>query len=175
MDDRAIVAQIMEHGEQRLFGQLVEKYMPMVLSKVLGMVKDRELAGEIAQQTFVKAYTNLNSWRGQQMGPWLITIAGHIVISHLDRIRRHRMVDVSGVSMAEEQYDEEHERRLLQLEEALNGLPDQDRQLVQLFYYERQKTETIAVKTGLSQQNVLVRLHRIRERLRKILNDTGHE
>ena len=67
------------------------------------------------------------------------------------------------------QVSEEHEARLQQMEAAIAGLSEQDQQLLRLQYYEQMKTADIAHQTGLSQSNVLVKLHRIRERLKDIL------
>ena len=55
------------------------------------------------------------------------------------------------------------------MEAAIAELSEQDQQLLRLHYYEQQKTADIARRTGLSQSNVLVKLHRIRERLKSIL------
>lgn len=59
MNDLQIVERILKHREKRLFAVLVAKYSGVVLSKALAIVRDRELAAEISQQTFIKAYTNL--------------------------------------------------------------------------------------------------------------------
>ena len=59
--------------------------------------------------------------------------------------------------------------QLQQMEAAIAQLPEQDQQLLRLHYYEQRHTADIARQTGLSQSNVLVRLHRIRERLKKAM------
>jgi RNA polymerase sigma-70 factor (ECF subfamily) len=55
------------------------------------------------------------------------------------------------------------------MEQAIGQLPEQDQTIIRLHYYQQQKTDEIAQQTGLSQSNVLVRLHRIRDRLRRSL------
>ena len=75
MDDRQIVQRIITYGDTKSFALIVRKYSPIVLSKALGIVKDRELAAEITQQTFIRAYDRLDTWQGQKLGPWLTTIA----------------------------------------------------------------------------------------------------
>jgi RNA polymerase sigma-70 factor (ECF subfamily) len=56
------------------------------------------------------------------------------------------------------------------MEKAVETLPEQDRQLIRMHYYQQVKTDEIARQTGLSQSNVLVRLHRIRDKLRKMMS-----
>ena len=72
-------------------------------------------------------------------------------------------------------YDAEREALLQQMEQAIAQLPDQDQLIIRLHYYKQMKTDEIAHQTGLSQSNVLVRLHRIRDRLRKALTTINHE
>jgi len=79
---------------------------------------------------------------------------------------------VLGGFPAESSYSEEHEARLQQMEAAIATLPEADQQLLHLHYYERCSTADIAHRTGLSQSNVLVKLHRIRERLKNILTSS---
>ena len=55
------------------------------------------------------------------------------------------------------------------MEAAIAQLSEQDQQLLRLHYYEECRTADIANRTGLSQSNVLVRLHRIRERLKEAM------
>ena len=71
----------------------------------------------------------------------------------------------------DEEYSEERERLLQRMEEAIDEMPQQDRQIIRLHYYDKVKTEDIARRLCLSHSNVLVRLHRIRERLKKRLQD----
>ena len=175
MDDRQIVQRIITYGDTKSFALIVRKYSPIVLSKALGIVKDRELAAEITQQTFIRAYDRLDTWQGQQLGPWLTTIACHQSINYLDKARRRRTQPIDNLPLADEPYSNEREEMLLQLEKAIDELPEQDRRIIRMHYYERLKTDEIATQTGLSQQNVLVKLHRIRERLKKTITDYGNE
>ena len=68
-----------------------------------------------------------------------------------------------------EPFSPDHEARLQQMEAAIATLPAADQQLLHLHYFEQLKTADIARRTGLTQSNVLVKLHRIRERLKNIL------
>ena len=178
MTDRELVAQVIQ-GRQQAFAEIVHRYSGMVFSKALGVMHTEDGAAEVTQQTFVRAYESLAAWRGTKMGAWLGIIAVHTALKLLDKERRRRTssldelpphtIDAAGSEPAESSYSEEHEARLQQMEAAIASLPEQDQQLLRLHYYEQQKTADIARRTGLSQSNVLVKLHRIRERLKNIL------
>lgn len=183
MTDRELTYQVTQRGSHKAFAEIVHRYSAMVFSKALGVTHNEDSAAEVLQQTFVRAYENLDTWRGTELGPWLVAIAAHTALKHLDKERRRRTTSFGdlppraldragsalGDSATESTYSEEHEARLQQMEAAIASLPEADQQLLRLHYYEQQRTADIARQTGLSQSNVLVKLHRIRERLKKLM------
>ena len=177
MTDRELTYQVTQRGNQKAFAEIVHRYSGMVFSKALGVIHTEEGAAEVTQQTFVRAYENLDAWRGSELGPWLTAIAAHTALKFLDKERRRRTSSlddlpgrVLGGIPAESSYSEEHEARLQQMESAIAALPESDQLLLRLHYYDGCKTADIARHTGLSQSNVLVKLHRIRERLKTLMN-----
>ena len=177
MTDRELTYQVTQRGNQKAFAEIVHRYSGMVFSKALGVIHTEEGAAEVTQQTFVRAYENLDAWRGTELGPWLTAIAAHTALKFLDKERRRRTSSlddlpgrVLGGIPAESSYSEEHEARLQQMESAIAALPESDQLLLRLHYYDGCKTADIARHTGLSQSNVLVKLHRIRERLKALMN-----
>ena len=171
MEDRELVREIIENGRTDLFAEFVKRYSGIVYSKALGIVRQDDWAAEVTQTTFVKAYEQLRCWRGRQMAPWLVTIAMHTALHLLEkeRVRRAQPVDDIADNIPD-RFDNEREEMIQRMESAIRQLPNEEQELINLHYYQHQKTADIARKTGLSQQNVLVKLHRIREKLRKELN-----
>ena len=176
MKDRELVREIIEEGHAELFAEVVKRYSGIVYSKALGIVRQADLAAEVTQTTFVKAYEQLRYWRGQQMGPWLVTIAMHTALHLLEkeRVRRAQPVDNIADDIPD-RFDNEREEMIQRMESAIRRLPDGEQELINLHYYQHQMTADIARITGLSQQNVLVRLHRIREKLRKELRTENYD
>lgn len=167
MTDREIVEEILTKGRTQCYAEIVRQYSGLVYSKALSVTKREELASEVAQQTFVKAYEQLALWCGQQMGPWLVTIAIHTALHILDKEKRRKEVPTEKLNDAlEDSFDSEREEQIQRMEQAISELPEQEQELIQRHYYKQEKTADIARHTGLSQQNVLVKLHRIREKLR---------
>lgn len=175
MTDRELANQAIQ-GNHKAFAEIVHRHSGMVFSKALGVMHTEEGAAEVAQQTFVRAYESLDAWRGTELAPWLAAIAAHTALKLRDKERRRRTTSLDDLLAstlsdfhAETSYSEDYEARLQQMEAAIGQLPEQDRQLLRLHYYEQCRTADIARQTGLSQSNVLVRLHRIRERLKKAM------
>ena len=178
MTDRELVEEILTHGRREAFGQIVARHTSLVFSRAIGILHDEAEAAEVTQQTFVRAYENLASWRGENLAPWLATIASYTALKNIDRLRRHRHESLSETPQAErpeEPYSDERERRLQQMEQAIAELPEADRKILTLHYYEQLSTAEVARRMGLSQANVLVRLHRIRQRLKEKLKNHGTE
>lgn len=184
MTDKELAQEVVLHGSHKAFAEIVHRYSKMVFSKALGVMHTEEGAAEVTQQTFVRAYESLDAWRGTELAPWLTAIATHTALKLLDKERRRHStsldslpVSVLGSFPAETSpsYSEEHEAQLQQMETAIAQLSEQDQHLLRLHYYEQRRTADIACQTGLSQSNVLVKLHRIRERLKKILTNEQYE
>ena len=166
MTDRQLVDSVLA-GHTCCYAELMSRYSAMVLAKAMGVVRCQDLAAEITQQTFVRAYTHLAGWQGSaSIGPWLATMAVRLSLNALDEARRRR-IDRIDSSLEPDEYRPEHEQQLQQLEQAIGNLPEPDRSIVRLHYYRRQTTADIARALHLTASNVLVRLHRIRQRLKK--------
>ena len=164
--DRELVNKVLHDGHQQSFAEIVSRYSGMIFSKALGIVRRKDLAKDVAQQTFIRAYERLAYWRTDKLGPWLAAIAMHIALNELQREQRN-----AQPAPAPDDYDPDREALLQRMEQAIGQLPEQDRTIIRLHYYEHRKTDDIARLTGLSKANVLVRLHRIRERLRQKLEN----
>lgn len=173
MDDRILIDSI-RNGDTRLYKEVVSRYTPIVFSKVMGITHDTETARDVTQQCFIKAYDRLGCWNGKMLAPWLVSIAMHTAIDIMTKEKRRRGISIDDNRKVREipqpEYSDERERQLQQLESAINALQENDRQLIEMHYYQKMKTEEMARKTGMTQTNVLVRLHRIREKIKKTIS-----
>ena len=95
MEDRELVREIIDKGRTGLYAEVVKRYSGIVYSKALAIVRQNDRAAEVTQSTFVKAYEQLRFWRGQQMAPWLVSIAMHTALHLMDkeRVRRAQPID----------------------------------------------------------------------------------
>lgn len=176
MEDKELVQRILR-GESSLFSVVVSRHGGGVFSRVLALLKREEWAREVTQQTFVRVYTHLSDWHGERLSPWITAIANHLALNELDKARRlnHEEGLDGHEIVADDDYSDEHERQLSRLEQAIDTLPPTDKAIIRLHYYEKQRTADIAAELKMTQNNVLVRLHRIREQLKRQINDTTHQ
>ncbi|MCR5078007.1 MAG: sigma-70 family RNA polymerase sigma factor [Prevotella sp.] len=169
MDDKELVEHILRRGETDCFNLLMKRYMGQVFSRVIGIVRQEELAKDIAQQTFIRAFTRLASWHGSSFGAWVNTIAVHLSLNELERMRRHPVerLEDKCVKDAPSRCSDNREALLQRMDKAISQLPEKDQRIIRLYYYEGRKAGEIAQLLAMSPSNVLVRLHRIREQLKK--------
>jgi RNA polymerase sigma-70 factor, ECF subfamily len=85
--DVELVVRVLE-GSERAFQTLVERYERPIFGLIVRMVKNRELAEDLAQETFIKAYRALGGYdHRRKFSSWLFKIAHNATIDHLRRSR----------------------------------------------------------------------------------------
>lgn len=169
MEDKEIIERIIKHGDTKCYAEVVKRYSGTIYSKVLRLVKQPDMAKDITQQAFIRAYSNLDTWRGGALGGWINAIAMHLALNHLSKMQRQRTDSIEDKPLPDmsDDYSEERENMLSAMDRAIERLPEIDRQIIMLHYYKSKKTSEIATILNLSNSNVLVKLHRIREQLKK--------
>lgn len=178
-DDSLIEA--VRSGELAAFNALVERYQRIVYAVALRLLRDRYLAEDITQETFLRAYTSLDDYRGGSFRAWLLRIAHNRALDVLRAMQRRpaTSLDLTGADHAvrwsvepvpaspvEHAARDELRRRL---EAALAMLADDQRITVILSDVEGFSYEEIAAITGVSLGTVKSRLSRGRARLRALL------
>jgi RNA polymerase sigma-70 factor (ECF subfamily) len=185
----ADVVSLAQQGRESAFRELVRRYERPVFSLVFRMVRDRETAEELAQETFIKVLNNIDRYQPQfKFSSWMFKIANNIAIDHL-RKRQIETVSMDGsphaasaaeveatsfdVSIRQESALEELEARELgtQIERAIAELRPEYRSCIMLRHVEGRSYEEIAATLDLPLGTVKTYIHRARLELRELL---GH-
>ena len=168
--DIELIRRVLDENDSRAFGELMQRYTSQVYGTVLRLLHDEDDAAEITQTAFIQAYKQLDSWRGGSFGAWVTIIANHLALRFLEKQKRRGEVPLDeNTDTQDEGYDDEREQQLQSLENAVSRLPEQDRQIVRWHYYEGLPLQTIANRVGQTENNMKVRLFRIREKLKKMM------
>ncbi|MGQ7868523.1 RNA polymerase sigma factor [Sunxiuqinia sp. sy24] len=170
-------------GDNSAFSYLVEKYRDMVYGLSLKMLKNTEDAEELAQDTFVKAFQSLGTYKEKsKFSTWLyrITYNGAITILRKRKVELHsldeqQLSDQDEMSINSRLHEIDKEELAESLKKALGTLPQDDQVLITLFYYEEQRVEDIVHITGLSESNVKVKIHRARKKMYGYLKENLEE
>ena len=177
-NDQILINQILA-GDANAFTQLVNRYKDLVFTLALRMLKNREEAEEVSQDTFIKTYKSLDKFKGDsKFSTWIYKVAYN---SCLDRIKKNKKYlndveineftehQVKTVDNAFDALVEEERNQLIQ--DCLHLLPSEDSFLLTLYYFEEQSLEDIATIVGLTANNVKVKIFRSRKKLAVILKD----
>ena len=172
MTDKELITRIVVHNDTEAFAVVMQRYSGLVFSTALSITKDYELAKEVMQLALIKAYQNLHHWRGgTDLAPYLRMITHNQALDTLKSRQRERHSDIENIAVADEESTEQHHHLLELMDKAIASLPDDEREIIELHYYQRLKTKQIAEQTGLSETNILVRMHRIRAKLKKLIEN----
>jgi RNA polymerase sigma-70 factor (ECF subfamily) len=171
-DDNYYIDRILK-GDANAYTTLVERHKRMIYTFTLKMLKVPEDAEEVAHDAFVKAYQSLGSFKYQcKFSTWLYRIAFNESVSRL----RKKKLDLVSIDEPRFSYLEasdtenilnelnEQERQAI-LRNAIDGLPDDERSLITLFYLQECSIKEIAEITAYSESNVKIKLFRARKRL----------
>ena len=166
--DIELIREVLQDSNARAFETLMKRYTSSVYGAAIRLMKDEENAQEVTQMAFIQAYRHLDSWRGENFGAWVTIIANHIALRMLEKEKRRQTDPLDeNTDAPDESYDEQKEQQLQAMEAAIAQLPEADRQLIQWHYYENIPLQTIAQRVGQTENNIKVRMYRIRERIKK--------
>ena len=186
LPDADVVALALE-GREAAHRELIKRYERPVFSLVFRMVRDRELAEDLTQDTFVKVLSHLDRYRTDfKFSSWLFKIANNVAIDHL----RRRQLDTisfdgsphadSSDAVAASSFDlsdesenalEEMEAKELgsAIERAISSLRPEYRSCILLRHVEGRSYEEIASTLDLPLGTVKTYIHRARHELRRAL------
>ena len=174
--DQNIIDAILTKRATQSFRLLVEKYQSSVFTICYRIIKNREVAEEVAQDVFVKSFRNLNNLKEKgKFRSWLMRIAYTMSIDHV-RLKGQPIledIEASQPSMRElmtpfTQLEVSEKRHILT--SAVNKLDKEQSLVITLFYLEDLPINEIVEMTGLSKSNVKVLLYRGRKNLREIIS-----
>lgn len=176
MSDAELVELILK-GNQEIFSVLVERYKDAVQNLAYRMLGNVTEAEDITQETFVRAYTQLATYKAvHKFSTWLLSIASHLAIDQLRR-RRFLALPLDDVPFLEWIVDMgiSPEQSALQGEQQdeiqsyLERLPAKYRAVIVLRYWYDFSYEEIATALKLTPPLVKARLHRARELLARYM------
>ncbi|HET8645070.1 MAG TPA: sigma-70 family RNA polymerase sigma factor [Vicinamibacteria bacterium] len=162
-------------GNLPAFEEIVRRYQRRVYATALRIVRRHELADEVAQEAFLRAFETLGRFDlGRPFGPWICRIAANLAITHVrsPAAREQPLPDPAPEppSAAPGPLDRllDGEARTL-LDRALGELPAEQRAVFALRVFEDLSYREIAEALGIQMGTVMSRLARARERLREAL------
>ncbi len=186
--DQEIVV-LARQGREAAYRELIRRYERPVFSLIYRMVRDRELAEDLAQETFIKALNAIESYRPEfKFSSWIFKIANNAAIDHLRRRELNTLslegsphaatpdaVEATSLQLSDrgETPLEEMEAREIgtAIEQAIAQLRPEYRACILLRHVEGRPYEEIAQILELPLGTVKTYIHRARNELRDLLSD----
>lgn len=183
LTDISLVAQVAVLGNRRAFDELVRRYQSPVrrffLHQTLG---DETLSDDLAQDTFLKAYTNIGTFRGlSSFQTWLMRIAYNVFYDYCRKMRneklemrnineemRNGIADTNSSSLIS------HSSFNLDIYHALSLLKEEERTCITLQLIDGYDIAGIARITGIKEGTVKSHLSRGKEKLANYLKQNGY-
>ena len=160
-------------GDTNAFAHLVDRYKNLTYTVAMKIVRNHEDAEEVAQDSFIKAYSQLHTFKGEsKFSTWLYTI---VYRNSITKIRKKKITTTDIDSYIIENQKSDYDFPQIEaikngeqkkyITEAIDNLPETDAFLITLFYLEESSVEEIEQITGLTKTNVKVKLFRARKKL----------
>lgn len=162
-----------EEKEKRL-EYMMDTYGNQIMRLCFLYLKDFHLAEDAAQETFIKAYANIDSLKKRSAEEaWIKSIAANTCknIIRKNWFQKERLPISDNILEYTELKNKEIEQTLAK---GIQSLPDACRETVVLFYYGEYSIKEIAEFLGVKESAVLQRLKRGRDRLRELLKEDSH-
>lgn len=186
MDEKKLIARILK-GDHDAFAQIVTAYEDKVYHLCFRMCGDRDQAQDLAQEAFIKAWRGLAFYKHEaSFSTWLYRLTSNVCIDHLRRQKRRTAVSLTADDEENTQLDVPDlaptpEEKVLEsqlhqaVSDAMGRLPEDFRLVLTLRVVEERSYDEIAEIMDLKPGTVKSRLARAREKLRKILLESGND
>ncbi len=185
MDDQQLIA-IYLTGDNKAFETLLLRHKNRIFHFILMKIKDRELADDIFQETFVKIINTLQLGKYNEEGkflPWAMRIAHNLIIDHFRKTSKVRMISESSsfsddysifnvLSTGEENTLETMTRTELetQMVDLIDHLPETQREIIQMRIFQDLSFKDIAEMENISINTALGRMRYALMNLRKLID-----
>ena len=175
------------NGNNRAFDELLSRSQDKIFSYIIYIVKDENLANDLFQETYLKAITKMQNGRYTDSGKffwWLTRVAHNVIIDYYRALKSSRIVeptkdnDLSNLNSNSvmdgcRESEMANAQVLRDVKKLMEALPEQQREVVFMRYYQELSFKEIAKITGVSINTSLGRMRYALINLRKLTHQHG--
>lgn len=178
-EEEVILIDEIINGNVNAFRKIVEKYEDMVFTITLRIIRNREMADEIAQDVFLKVYQSINKFKGKsKLSTWIYKIAYNTSVNATRGLKNsYGDTDIESIpdqrlgSSPDAQFELIAEDSKQMVKRAIMSLDESESIIVTLYYFDDLSVSEISDITGISKSNVKVKLYRSRNKLYELLKN----
>jgi RNA polymerase sigma-70 factor (ECF subfamily) len=154
-----------------VFEEIYKTYWQKIFRLCMGYINDHNLAQDMAQETFIIVWQQLPRFRNEaNIGTWIYKIASNNCLRQIEKQNRFPRAELPINLIEEKQVN--IEPKIQYLYKCISELPETERIIISL-ELENIKQAEIANIVGLSESNIRVKIHRIKEKLTQKFKDNG--
>ena len=172
LTDEEIMREI-ARGNERAFHALLIRYEKRVFALAWRLCFDQTTAEDLAQETFLKIWRNAGSWRPEaKLETWIYRVLYNLFIDNRRRVKG-QTEELSENIRSEEDSPEQtliKKRTAQDVAQALNALPERQKEALVLCYYQEMKAKDAAEVLSVSQSALEALLFRARQTLKDKLS-----
>jgi len=169
LTDEQLVRQAIIENDRDALGNLYNRYYKRVFQKCLSIVKDPDMAFDLAEEAILKAFDNLKGFKGQaSFSTWLYVITHRHCITTITRKNKQAKALITmdrEIHTTDHLAQEDQEAVMFSL---INNLPETERKLLLLKYSEGESIETLQEMFQLSASAIKMRLKRSKDKLNEL-------
>lgn len=177
--DEQIVA-LVQKGDRDVYALIVERYEQKLLRYAIYLLKDHDVAADIVQDTFIKAYINMQSFNvHKKFSSWIYRIAHNEAMNHIKRSKKsHTFTELDTDEddyLAEYTLEKVVDKSLLKasVQKCLQSVDIKHQEIIGLFYFEGLKYEEISDILHMPTSTVGVKVARARKALKQVCQKQG--
>mgnify|MGYP002620914426 CR=1 FL=1 len=164
-------------GNNKAFDELLARIQDKIFSYVYYLTKDEDMANDVFQDTFVKAIMKLKNGQYTDSGKfvyWVMRIAHNVFIDHYRDIKGERIVDISKnndlqyLKVTNRENEMVNEQVRQDVTRLMNALPETQREVAFMRYFQQMSFKEIAEETGVSINTSLGRMRYALINMRKM-------
>jgi RNA polymerase sigma-70 factor, ECF subfamily len=165
LDDKQLLELYRAGQADKMFNEMVRRYHSRIYWVARRMVKSHEDADDIAQDVFIRAHSALKDFRGESnIYTWLYRIAVNLSINHLRKQKVRKLVDITDyipflAKDPEQDKNVMHDENVSIIEEAIATLPEKQRAVFIMRYYDELPYEQISAILGTSVGGLKANFH----------------
>ncbi len=145
------------------FEEIYETFSPKVFRLCMGYMNDTDIAKDLVQETFISVWKNLEKFRNESsISTWVYRIATNHCLRQIEKEKK--FMKSASTHQIEDKIEVRHDDKIDYLYKCISELEETDRIIISLVLEDVPQAE-IASVTGLSEVNVRVKIHRIKDKL----------
>ena len=170
------------NGNNKAFDELLSRVQDKIFTYIMYMVKDEDMANDLFQETFIKAITKLQNGLYTDSGKfvfWVMRIAHNVIIDRYREIKGEHIIEptkdndlenLRGASVLDTYRESEmvNEQVKQDVKRLMNALPETQREVVYMRFFQQMSFKEIAEETGVSINTSLGRMRYALINLRKL-------